>query len=140
MVTFSALNFITSPNFTAATSKCNDLVAIKQSIVIKATFPNLELFKEGKEAKRKFPWHSEQDTNVKPTRNADSLHRNDKKNGEKIKMLNFMFPLFFTASFPVFLEMQNASVSIIMSYNSQFSLTIHISLTHSDTYLAVNTK
>lgn len=59
LVIFSALNFITSSNFTAATSKCNDLVAIKQSIVIKATFPNLEMFKEGKQAKRKFPWHSE---------------------------------------------------------------------------------
>lgn len=59
---------------------------------------------------------------------------------KKIKMLNFIFPFFFTASFPIFLEMQDASVSIIMSYNSQFSLTIRISLTHSDMYLAVNTK
>lgn len=55
-------------------------------------------------------------------------------------MLNFIFPLFFTASFPIFLEMQDISVSTIMSYNSPFSLTSHISLSHGDMYVAVNTK
>lgn len=55
-------------------------------------------------------------------------------------MLNFILPLFFTASFSIFLEMQDTFVSIIMSYNSQFSLTIHISFSHNDTYLAVYTK
>lgn len=46
-------HFITFFNFTAVTSKCNDLIAIKQSIVIKKSFHIMKVFKEAKKAKRK---------------------------------------------------------------------------------------
>lgn len=73
---FSTLNFIILSNFTAPTSKCNDRIAIKQSIIIKSSFQVMKMFKQAKG--KSFLGTQGQGINSNPKRRANNLYINEK--------------------------------------------------------------